>query len=145
MAFILALIVISVVVAVVKLVCALMKKRKKTFKNYRFRVVPIETEEQKHLADKMWKRVRVVESVKGLIGVLLIGAFLALIVFSVSTNRCPSPKQVLAAWERLAREYRDGEITFEASIRRSAKLIECSEHWRRRSEQDSVRASSDGD
>lgn len=136
MAFILALIVI-IVVAAVKIVCALMRK-KRIRKGYTFRVVSIRTEEQKHLADKMWKRVRVVESVKGLISAVIIGAFLALVVFSVFTNRCPSPTQVIAAWEQLARDYESGEITFEASIRRSDRLIECSERWRRRYEQDSL-------
>ena len=145
MAFILALIVISVVVAVVKFVCVLMKKRKKPFKVPRIRVVALETEEQLHLFDKMCKCRRVVRSVKGLIDVLLIGAFLWLIVFSVSTNRCPSPKQVIAAWERLARDYRDGAITFEVLVRRAGRLIKCGEEWRRRYEQDQVRSSRDRD
>ena len=125
MAFLLALIVISVVVAVVKFVCVLMKKRKKPFKVPRIRVVPLETEEQLHLFDKMCKCRRVVGSVNRLIDVLLIGAFLWVIVFSVSTHRCPSPKQVIAAWERLARDYRDGAITFEVLIRRARRLIKC--------------------
>ena len=146
MAFILALIFISVVVAVVKLVCALInKRRKKTFKVPRIRVIALETEEQRHLFDKMQKCRRVVRSVKVLIDVLLIGAFLSLLVFSVSTNRCPSPKQVIAAWERLARDYRDGAITFEELIRRAGRLIGCGEEWRRRYEQGSLRSSRDGD
>ena len=145
MAFLLALIVISVVVAVVKLVCVLMKKRKKPFKIPRIRVVALETEEQLHLFDKMCKCRRVVRSVNRLLDVLLIGAFLWLIVFSVSTNRCPSPKQVIAAWEWLARDYRDGAITFEESVRRARRLIKCGEEWRRRHEQGSLYPSRDGD
>ena len=73
----------------------------------------------------------------------LIGVILALIAFPVFTNRCPSPDQVISAWDQLARDYESGKITFEESIRQADKLIECSE--KRRYEQGSLRPSRDGD
>ena len=75
-----------------------MKKRKKKIRSYGFIVV---SEAQAPLFYKMQKLDRMRKSVNGLISALLIGAFFALIVFSVFTNRCPAPGQVMDAWERL--------------------------------------------
>ena len=63
---------------------------------------------------------------------VLIGVVLALVVFSVLRDGCPSPGELMGAWERNSAAYRRGEISFEELIERSDRLLECSERlWER--------------
>ena len=79
-----------------------------------------------------------------LIGII-IGALLAVVVYSVLTESCPPVREVGSAWSRLSAAYHAGEISFAEYVRGTDKLIECGEKRRRRYEQDQVRSSRDGD
>ena len=70
-----------------------------------------------------------------LIGII-IGALLAVVVYSVLTGSCPPVREVGSAWSRLADAYHAGEISFAEYVRRADRLIECSEKRRRRYERD---------
>ena len=69
-----------------------------------------------------------------LIGVI-IGALLAVVVFSILTESCPPVREVGAAWARLADDYQSDAISFDESVRQANRLIECGQKlWKKQSE-----------
>ena len=74
---------------------------------------------------------------KRLLRILFIGAILALLAYNLFRSTCPPAGQIISHWEKNTEEYNAGKISFDELIRRSDRLIECSEKLRERLESQS--------
>ena len=59
--------------------------------------------------------------------ILIIGTLLALIACNLFHTPCPPAHQIIVQWEKNSDDYHAGKMSFDELIRRSDKLIECSQ------------------